>query len=56
MDISIGKYSFKAKTLKSISKTRALSCFLNIDRPIVERAWAEANPKRVKLKPPRKTK
>lgn len=56
MDIIIGKYSFNLKALKGISKTKALSCFLSIERSIVERAWVEANPKKVRKKPPKKTK
>ena len=56
MDIKIGKHSFNAQTLKSISKEKALKSFGNIDKEIIEQAWAKANPKRTKRKSPKKTK
>jgi len=56
MDIIIGKYSFNAQTLKSISKAKAVSSFKNIDKGIIERAWIEANPVIKKRKPRKKTK
>ena len=56
MDIIIGKYSFNADTLKSISKEKATSSFKSIDKSIVERAWSEANPKKAKRRPSKKTK
>jgi hypothetical protein len=56
MDIVIGKYSFNANTLKSISKEKAVSSFKSIDSKIVERAWSEANPKKAKRRPSKKTK
>jgi hypothetical protein len=46
MDIIIGKYSFRLKTLKTITKKKALESFGNIDRKIVEKAWNEANPRK----------
>ena len=55
MDIIIGKYSFNADTLKSISKEKAVKSFKSIDSKIVERAWGEANP-RSKKRPPKKAK
>lgn len=56
MDIVVGKYSFNAKTLRSVTKAKAVSGFVHIDKSIVERAWIEANPKKAKRKPPKKTK
>ena len=56
MDIVIGKHSFNAQTLKTISKDKALKSFKNIDKEIIERAWMQANPKTVKRKPRKKTK
>ena len=46
MDIKVGKYSFNAKTLRTISKTKALEGFKNIDKSVVEQAWNEANPRK----------
>lgn len=51
MDIVVGTYTFNANTLKKISKTKALSLFVEIDKKIVEKAWSEANPKKLKRKP-----
>ena len=45
MDIIIGKHSFNAQILKSISKEKALKSFTNIDVGTIERAWIEANPR-----------
>ena len=56
MDIIIGKHSFNAQTLKSISKEKAVSSFKNIDKGIIERAWIEANPKTNKRRPRNKAK
>tara|TARA_R100000951_G_scaffold14390_1_gene11305 strand:+ start:514 stop:687 length:174 start_codon:yes stop_codon:yes gene_type:complete len=56
MDIVIGKHSFNAQTLKSISKEKAVKSFKTIDKEIIERAWMKANPKRTKRKSPKKTK
>lgn len=56
MDIVIGKHSFNAQTLKSISKEKAVKSFKTIDKGIIERAWMKANPKRTKRKSPKKTK
>lgn len=53
MDIVIGKHSFNAKSLRIVSKEKALQCFKHIDKAIVERAWNEANPKRAKRKSPK---
>lgn len=46
MDIKIGRHSFNAKTLRTITKDKALKSYGKIDREIVEKAWNEANPKR----------
>lgn len=56
MDIVIGKYSFNAKTLRSLSKTKAIENFSNFDKSIIERAWHEANPKKAKKKMPKNNK
>lgn len=56
MDIVIGRHSFNAKTLQSITKEKALKGFKNIDKEIVEQAWKKANPSKPKKRPPKKTK
>jgi len=56
MDIVVGKHSFNAHILKTISKEKALSSFKSIDKAIVEKAWVKANPKKAKRKSPKKTK
>lgn len=48
MDIIVGKFSFNVKSLKGISKTKAIATFVNFDKLIIEKAWSEANPKRIK--------
>ena len=55
MDIKIGKHSFNAETIKSITLEKALQGFKGIDSNIVERAWKIENPKG-KKKSPRKSK
>ena len=56
MDIIIGKHSFNAQILKSISKEKALKSFKGIDSGTIERAWIEANPKIKKRNARSKTK
>jgi hypothetical protein len=43
--ITIGRVSFKAETLRSLSKKECQDAFKNIDKQIVSKAWSEANPK-----------
>ena len=50
MDIKIGRHSFNAEILKTISKDKALKSFKSIGKDIIEQAWNEANPKRTKRK------
>ena len=45
MDIVVGRHSFNSKTLKTVSKDKALQGFKNIDSKIVEEAWNIANPR-----------
>lgn len=56
MDIVIGRHSFNAEILKTISKDKALKSFKSIGKDIIEQAWNEANPKRTKRKSSKKTK
>lgn len=52
--ITIGRSSFKAETLKQLSKKEAQDLFKNIDKSVVGRAWDQANPKG-KKKPRKKS-
>lgn len=55
MDIIIGKFSFNAQYLKSITKAQAMAEFKHIDKRVVEEAYKKANPKSAKRKAPKKS-
>lgn len=46
--IKVGRSSFKAETLRNVTKKEAIDIFKNIDKTIVEKAWHLASPKRQK--------
>lgn len=56
MDIVIGNHSFKAETLKKLSKSKAINTFKDIDNLIIERAWQEANKNKAKPKSKKRSK